>query len=162
MKCPNCGNPESKVVDSRPTENSSIRRRRECLECGKRFTTYEIIETVPVFVVKKDGSKEIFDRNKIITGMIKACYKRPVTLEQINAAVDEIENDLQNSLQSEYTSAEIGDFVMAKLKELDEVSYVRFASVYREFKDVETFMNELKELMRAQKKARRKSNKTEK
>ena len=156
MKCPNCGETDSKVIDSRPTENSSIRRRRECVKCGKRFTTYEIIETVPVFVIKKDGSKEIFDRNKLITGMVKACYKRPVTLEQINAAVSEIENELQNSLQSEYTSAEIGDFVMNKLKELDEVSYVRFASVYREFKDVDSFMNELKELMKAQKKAARK------
>ena len=161
MKCPICGSTKSNVVDTRPTENSSIRRRRECLECGKRFTTYEIIETLPVFVIKKDGSKEIFDRNKLITGMVKACYKRPVTLEQINAAVDEIENEMQNALKSEYSSGEIGDFVMAKLKDLDEVSYVRFASVYREFKDVETFMNELKELMKAQKKAQRKKKQTD-
>lgn len=156
MKCPNCGHTESKVIDSRPTENSSIRRRRECLECGKRFTTYEIIDTIPIFIVKKDGKREIYDRNKIMAGMVKACYKRPVTDEQLNTAVDEIEIELQNSLQTEFSSTELGEFVMEKLRGLDEVSYVRFASVYREFKDVETFMAELKELMKANKKSTKK------
>ena len=144
MKCPNCGFSESKVIDSRPTENGSIRRRRECLSCKKRFTTYEIIDAVPVFVIKKNGSKEMFDRNKIMTGLIKSCYKRPVTHEQLNALISEIETELQNSLTSEIHTTDIGVMVMEKLRKLDEVSYVRFASVYREFKDVETFMHELK------------------
>jgi len=151
MKCPNCGSLESKVIDSRPTENSSIRRRRECLDCGRRFTTYEIIDTIPIYVIKKDGKREIYDRNKLMSGMIKACYKRPVTDAQLEAAADEIEAEMQNSLKSEYPSAEVGSLVMDKLRELDEVSYVRFASVYREFKDVETFMKELKDLMKKQK-----------
>ena len=146
MRCPNCGYTESKVIDSRPTENSSIRRRRECLACQKRFTTYEVIETFPLTIIKKDGSREIFDRNKIITGLIKSCYKRPVTIEQIHALVAEIETEIQNSLRSEIPSSEIGAMVMDKLKKLDAVSYVRFASVYREFKDVDTFMAELKQL----------------
>ena len=146
MKCPACGYTESRVIDSRPTENSSIRRRRECLACQKRFTTYEIIETVPIIVIKKDRSREIFDRNKIITGLVKACYKRPVTMEQLNGLVNEIENELQNSLRSEYQSSEIGVLVMDKLRQLDEISYVRFASVYREFKDTETFLRELESL----------------
>ena len=145
MKCPYCAHPESKVVDSRPTdESASIRRRRECLSCGKRFTTYETVESVPLVVVKKDGSRESFDRNKILTGLIKSCYKRPVTSEQLNALVSEIESELQNSLTSEIHTTDIGVMVMERLRQLDEVSYVRFASVYREFKDVETFMNELK------------------
>ena len=153
MKCPNCGSLESKVIDSRPTENSSIRRRRECLDCGRRFTTYEIIDTIPIYVIKKDGKREIYDRNKLMSGMIKACYKRPVTDAQLEAAADEIEAEMQNSLKSEYRSSELGGLVMDKLRELDEVSYVRFASVYREFKDVETFMKELKDLVRKQKKS---------
>ena len=144
MRCPNCGFSESKVIDSRPTDNGSIRRRRECLSCKKRFTTYEIIDIVPVFVIKKNGSKEMFDRNKVLTGLIKSCYKRPVTSEQLNMLVSEIESELQNSLKSEISSTELGVMVMERLRQLDEVSYVRFASVYREFKDVETFMNELK------------------
>jgi len=152
MKCPNCGFPESKVIDSRPTENSSIRRRRECLSCKKRFTTYEIIDAVPVFVIKKDGSHEIFDRNKIMAGLIKSCYKRPVTHDQLNALVAEIESELMNSLKTEVTTVEIGNMVMEKLRRLDEVSYVRFASVYREFKDVETFMRELQLLKKENKK----------
>lgn len=152
MKCPNCGHLESKVIDSRPTENSSIRRRRECLECGYRFTTYEIIDTIPTYILKKDGTKEVYDRNKLMSGMIKACYKRPVSEEQLNQAVNEIETEIQNSLQSEYPSSEIGTLVMEKLRDLDEVSYVRFASVYREFKDVETFMKELRGLMKNQRK----------
>ena len=149
MKCPNCGFTESKVIDSRPTENSSIRRRRECLNCKSRFTTYETYEltnTTPLVVVKKDNSLEIFDRNKILTGMLKACYKRPVTTGQINAMVDEIEQELKSTLKTEFHSKEIGLLVMEKLKQLDDVSYVRYASVYREFKDVETFMKELNEL----------------
>lgn len=143
MKCPNCGFAESKVIDSRPTESSSIRRRRECLSCHKRFTTYEIIEASPVFVIKKDGTHEVFDRNKIMTGLVKSCYKRPVTHDQLSALVSEIESELMNSLTTEITTTEIGNIVMEKLRRLDEVSYVRFASVYREFKDVETFMHEL-------------------
>lgn len=150
MKCPNCGFSESKVIDSRPTENGSIRRRRECLSCKKRFTTYEIIDVVPVFVVKKNGTKEMFDRNKIMAGLVKSCYKRPVTADQLNALISEIENELQNSLTSEIHTADIGVMVMEKLRCLDEVSYVRFASVYREFKDVQTFMNELELLTKEQ------------
>ena len=144
MKCPNCGFSESKVIDSRPTDNGSIRRRRECLSCKKRFTTYEIIDAVPVFVVKKNGTKEMFDRNKIMAGLVKSCYKRPVTNEQLSVLISEIESELQNSLTSEIHTTDIGVMVMEKLRKLDEVSYVRFASVYREFKDVETFMHELK------------------
>ncbi len=147
MKCPVCSNPESKVIDSRPSDKSSIRRRRECLGCGKRFTTYEIIEATPVFVIKKDGSKEIFDHNKIAAGVRRACYKRPVTEEQIAALVAEIENEIVNSLRDDVTTSEIGEMVMDKLRRIDEVSYVRFASVYREFKDVETFLEELRGLL---------------
>ncbi|MBR2461068.1 MAG: transcriptional repressor NrdR [Clostridia bacterium] len=147
MKCPSCGCIDnSKVVDSRPTEDYSIRRRRECLECHKRFTTYEIIDEVPISVIKKNKTKEIFDPNKIISGLRRACYKRPVSEVQIAGIVSEIEADISNSLKREVTSAELGNMVMAKLKEIDEVSYVRFASVYREFKDVETFLRELKML----------------
>ena len=146
MKCPVCSNPESKVIDSRPSDKSSIRRRRECLGCGKRFTTYEIIEASPIFVIKKDGTKEIFDQNKIAAGVRRACYKRPVSEEQIATLVGEIENEIVNSLRDDVTTSEIGEMVMDKLRKIDEVSYVRFASVYREFKDVETFMKELQTL----------------
>ena len=144
MKCPACGNPDSKVIDSRPmTDGNSIRRRRECLNCQKRFTTYEIIETVQMFVIKKNGTKEIFDRNKLMSGIMKACEKRPVNAEDI---VNEIENELHNSLTKEVTTAKIGEMVMDKLKARDQVAYVRFASVYREFTDVEHFLSELMEL----------------
>ncbi len=146
MKCPACGFTDSKVIDSRPTEMGSIRRRRECLSCQKRFTTYEIIDTVPTVVVKKDGQHEVFDRNKIMSGLVKSCYKRPVTTEQLTDIVNQIETEVQNSLQAEIKSSEIGKMVMDKLRSLDEVSYVRFASVYREFKDIETFMEALKSL----------------
>ena len=149
MKCPRCGFADSKVVDSRPTEGGGIRRRRECLQCKTRFTTYETYElanTAPLVVIKKDGSLQLFDRNKILTGMLQACYKRPVTTAQISRIVDEIEQDLKNTLKTEFRSSEIGLRVMEKLRELDDVSYVRFASVYREFKDVDTFMKELHEL----------------
>ena len=152
MKCPNCGYIDSKVVDSRPTEDSSIRRRRECLECHKRFTTYEIIDEVPIFVVKKHGGKEIFDPNKIITGLHRACYKRPVTDEQLAEMVADIEADISNSLNSEITSSELGEMVMERLRALDEVSYVRFASVYREFKDIDSFLEELRGLCTGKKK----------
>ncbi len=144
MKCPACGYFDSKVVDSRPTDDSSIRRRRECLECHKRFTTYEIIDEVPISVIKKDKTKEIFDPNKIITGLRRACYKRPVSEAQLAGIVSEVETEISNSLRNEVTSAELGDMVMSKLKRIDEVSYVRFASVYREFKDVNTFLEELR------------------
>ena len=148
MKCPFCGFEESKVIDSRPTdEGERIRRRRECIGCLKRFTTYEIIESVPVIVVKKDKSREVFDRNKLFNGMLRACEKRPVSLESIERAVDEIETTLQNSLDREVTSVRIGELAMDKLKDLDEVAYVRFASVYRQFKDINTFMSELSKLL---------------
>ncbi len=148
MKCPFCGCEESKVIDSRPTdEGERIRRRRECVSCQKRFTTYEIIESVPVIVVKKDKSREVFDRNKLFNGMLRACEKRPVPLEKIESAVNEIEATLQNSLDREVTTVHIGELAMDKLKDLDEVAYVRFASVYRQFKDINTFMDELAKLL---------------
>ena len=148
MKCPSCGQLESKVIDSRPSsDGSSIRRRRECLECQKRFTTYENIETLPLIVIKKDLSRETFDRNKILNSIIRACDKRQVTLAQMDSAVSEIENVLQNSLQNEVTSEKIGELVMDKLKDLDEVAYIRFASVYRQFKDLSAFMDELKKML---------------
>lgn len=144
MKCPFCGFEESKVIDSRPTdEGERIRRRRECIKCGKRFTTYEIIECVPILVVKKDKSREAFDRQKLINGMVRACEKRQVSMETIENAVNEIEVTLQNSLDREVTSIRVGELVMEKLKEIDEVAYVRFASVYKHFKDVNAFMDEL-------------------
>lgn len=146
MKCPGCGYFDSKVVDSRPTDDSSIRRRRECLECHRRFTTYEIVDEVPIFVIKKSKGKEIFDPNKIMSGLRRACYKRPVTEQQLSEMVASIEADISNSLKSEVSSSELGEMVMRRLKDLDEVSYVRFASVYREFKDVNTFLEELKVL----------------
>ena len=147
MKCPYCGYSESKVIDSRPTdEGERIRRRRECLNCAKRFTTYEVIETVPVVVVKKDKSREAFDRNKLLNGLLRACEKRPVPLETLERIVDEIETLLQNSLDREVPSTLIGTYAMDKLKKVDEVVYVRFASVYREFKDINTFMDELNKI----------------
>ena len=150
MKCPACGFTDSKVIDSRPVEErNSIRRRRECLACQKRFNTFEVIETVQVIVIKKSGDKELFDRNKLLSGLLKACQKRPVNAEEI---VNEIEAELQNSLSTEVTTTEIGEMVMQKLKERDEVAYVRFASVYREFADVETFVSELMDLVKKDKK----------
>ena len=147
MKCPICGYTESKVIDSRPSEEgSSIRRRRECLSCQNRFTTYEKIETLPLLVVKKDKTRELFDKNKLLSGIIKACHKRPVTMEQMEEVASDIEAELQNSLSKEISSQSIGGLVMDKLKSLDPVAYVRFASVYREFKDLDTFMRELEEL----------------
>jgi len=148
MRCPFCAHSESKVVDSRPTdEGISIRRRRECLACGQRFTTYETIESVPLVVVKKDGSRQSFDRSKVLHGLVKACEKRPVPMAKLEAAVNDIEQQLQNSLNREIKSQHIGELVMEKLKEVDEVAYVRFASVYRQFKDIETFRNELNKLL---------------
>lgn len=149
MKCPFCSFEESKVIDSRPTdEGEKIRRRRECMSCGKRFTTYEIIESVPIVVVKKDGkAREVFDRDKLFNGMMRACEKRPVSVDVIEKAIDEIEAEIQNSLDREVTSVRIGELVMDKLKDIDEVAYVRFASVYRQFKDINTFMSELKKLL---------------
>ena len=147
MKCPYCGYSESKVIDSRPTdEGERIRRRRECLNCAKRFTTYEVIETVPVVVVKKDKSREAFDRNKLLNGLLRACEKRPVPLETLERIVYEIETLLQNSLDREVPSTLIGTYAMDTLKKVDEVAYVRFASVYREFKDINTFMDELNKI----------------
>ena len=144
MKCPACGNPDLKVIDSRPIEEgNSIRRRRECLQCAKRFTTFEMIEQAQIIVIKKDGSKEPFDRNKLVTGILKSTRKRTVDAEAI---VDEIESELQNTLHLEVPSVELGDLVLAKLRDIDEISYVRFASVYHEFTDVDSFMDELKKL----------------
>ncbi len=148
MKCPFCANPESKVVDSRPAdESSSIRRRRECLECHKRFTTYETIESVPLVVIKKDGSRQAFDRSKLLGSMLKSCEKRSVSLETLERIVSEIEQTLQNDMEREVASTQIGNMVMEKLKLVDEVAYVRFASVYRQFKDINTFMTELGKLL---------------
>ena len=148
MRCPFCANPESKVVDSRPAdEGASIRRRRECLACHKRFTTYETMETLPLMVVKKDGSRQSFDRNKVMNGLIRACEKRPVSFSTMEEIVNEIEQTLQNEMEREVSSAEIGELVMERLKKLDEVAYVRFASVYRQFKDINTFMHELNKLL---------------
>ena len=148
MKCPFCAFEESKVIDSRPTdEGERIRRRRECLKCGKRFTTYEIIESLPIIVIKKDKSREVFDRQKLMTGMLRACEKRPVSIETLDRAIDDIEALIQNSLDREVKSEKIGELVMEKLKEIDEVAYVRFASVYRQFKDINTFMAELNKLL---------------
>ncbi len=147
MKCPFCGYEESKVVDSRPTdENTRIRRRRECISCAKRFTTYEIIEETPIIVVKKDNSRQIFDRNKLRNGFLKACEKRPVPLEVIERAVTEIEFKLQNSLEREVSSMYIGELVMDALREIDDVAYIRFASVYKQFQDLDSFRDELKKI----------------
>jgi transcriptional repressor NrdR len=148
MKCPFCLYDESKVVDSRPTEEGqAIRRRRECIKCSKRFTTYEKIEEIPLIVVKKGGYSQSYDRNKLLNGIIKSCEKRPVSINDIERIVDDIEKNLSNSLEREVTSVELGEMVMNKLKDIDEVSYVRFASVYRQFKDVNSFMDELKKLL---------------
>ena len=148
MKCPYCGYEESKVIDSRPAdEGERIRRRRECLKCSKRFTTHEVIETVPIIVVKRDKSREVFDRNKLTAGILRACEKRPVSIEQIEKMVDAIEGQLQSSLDREVTSMKIGELSMEQLKSVDEVAYVRFASVYRQFKDINTFMDELNKLL---------------
>lgn len=151
MKCPFCAHPESKVVDSRPAdEGASIRRRRECLFCHKRFTTYETMESLPMVVVKKDGSRQSFDRNKLLNGLIRACEKRPVSYDTLESMVNEIEQVLQNEMEREISSAEIGELVMERLKRVDEVAYVRFASVYRQFKDINTFMRELSKLLEEQ------------
>ena len=148
MKCPYCGYSESKVIDSRPAEEgSTIRRRRECLACRKRFTTFEVMERLPLVVVKRDGSRQSFDRVKVINGLVRACEKRPVALSQLEHVADEIENELQGALEREISTEEIGEMVMTRLKKLDEVAYVRFASVYRQFKDINTFMEELTKLL---------------
>ena len=148
MKCPFCGYSDSKVIDSRPAEEgSTIRRRRECLACGKRFTTYEIIERLPLVVIKRDGSRQSFDKVKLINGMVRACEKRPVTLSQLETIADEIEQELQSGLEREIRTVDIGEMVMSRLKNVDEVAYVRFASVYRSFKDINTFMEELSKLL---------------
>ena len=147
MKCPYCGYQESKVVDSRPADEGSIRRRRECLRCERRFTTYETVESLPMVVIKKDGSRQSFDRNKVMNGLIRACEKRPVSFSTMEEIVNEIEQTLQNEMEREVSSAEIGELVMERLKKVDEVSYVRFASVYRQFKDINTFMRELNKLL---------------
>ena len=149
MKCPFCNEADTKVIDSRPADdNSSIRRRRQCEKCGKRFTTYEKLETMPLMVIKKDHSREVYDRSKIEAGILHSCHKRPVSSQQIDAMVDEIETQIFNREDREVGSWEIGELVMEKLKEIDEVAYVRFASVYREFKDVGTFMEELDKLLK--------------
>ena len=149
MKCPYCGYLEDKVVDSRPAdEGARIRRRRECLCCGKRFTTYEMIESMPLYVVKRDGTRQAFDRMKLINGMLRACEKRPVALDSIEKIADDIELELRGRLEKEVKSVTIGEMVMDRLKEIDEVSYVRFASVYRSFKDVNSFIDELNSLLR--------------
>ena len=148
MKCPYCGHPESKVIDSRPAdENASIRRRRECLSCARRFTTYETVESLPIVVIKKDGSRQSFDRQKVLRGMIRACEKRPVALAELERIADEIEQELQNSMEREIRTEVIGEKVMERLRKVDQVAYVRFASVYRQFKDIDTFMKELNKLL---------------
>ncbi len=148
MKCPFCGYLDSKVVDSRPAEDgTSIRRRRECLECHKRFTTFEVMESLPVVVIKRDGSRQSFDRSKLLNGMIRACEKRPVSFDTLEKIAEEIEQTLQNDMDREVPSTRIGEMVMDRLKGVDEVAYVRFASVYRQFKDISTFMAELSKLL---------------
>lgn len=148
MKCPYCGFTESRVVDSRPTdEDTRIRRRRECLSCVKRFTTYEMVESTPLIVIKRDNSREVFKREKLLGGLIRACEKRPVSVERLEHAVDDIESQLQNSLDREIPSIHIGECAMKALKEIDEVAYVRFASVYRQFKDIQSFREEISRLL---------------
>ncbi len=148
MKCPYCGFADSKVIDSRPADDgATIRRRRECLACQKRFTTYEIMERLPLVVIKRDGSRQSFDKVKLINGMVRACEKRPVPMAEVEKIADDIEQELQGGLEREITTTEIGEMVMARLKDLDEVAYVRFASVYRSFKDINTFMEELTKLL---------------
>ena len=148
MKCPFCGYSESKVIDSRPAEEgTTIRRRRECLSCQRRFTPYEIVERMPLVVIKRDGSRQSFDKMKLINGMLRACEKRPVSLNQLEQIADEIEQELQSGLEREISTVNIGEMVMSRLKDVDEVAYVRFASVYRSFKDINTFMDELAKLL---------------
>lgn len=148
MKCPHCGFNESRVLDSRPADGgATIRRRRECLACNKRFTTYEIVERLPLVVIKRDGSRQSFDKLKLINGMVRACEKRPVPLSSLERIADEIEQELQSKLEKETSSTDIGEMVMSRLKDVDEVAYVRFASVYRSFKDISTFMEELRSLL---------------
>ncbi len=147
MRCPFCGYEESKVVNSRPTDDGErIRRRRECLQCQKRFTTYEVMETLPIIVVKKDGSRQAFDRDKLLRGLLRACEKRPVSLVDLERAASEIEYAISNDMSQEVRSEKIGELAMEKLRELDEVAYVRFASVYRQFRDIDTFMDALRKL----------------
>lgn len=148
MKCPFCGKENTKVIDSRPTDDGSIRRRRQCDACGKRFTTYEKVESTPLIVIKKDNNREPYDREKLVAGIVRSCHKRPVSLSQINAMVDEIETQVYNMGEKEIPTKTIGRIVMEKLKCLDEVAYVRFASVYREFKDVNTFMSEIQKILK--------------
>lgn len=149
MKCPYCGYVEDKVIDSRPTdENAAIRRRRECSKCLRRFTTYEKVESVPLMVIKKDKTRQSFDREKLLNGLLRACEKRPVSVDDLEKMVDEIEGQILNTLKREITTQEIGEMVMARLKDLDEVAYVRFASVYRQFRDINTFMDELHKLLK--------------
>ena len=156
MKCPHCGYTESKVLDSRPAdEGACIRRRRECLSCQTRFTTYERLETAPLVVVKKDGTRQAFDRTKLLGGILRACEKRPVSAAEMEHLVDEIEAKLRSTMENEVSSGDIGEMVMEGLKAVDEVAYVRFASVYREFKDINTFMGELKALLKEQEKSGR-------
>ena len=148
MKCPYCGNYNTRVIDSRPADDgSSIRRRRECDVCGRRFTTYEKVETLPVIVIKKDENRETYDRSKIEAGVLRACHKRPVSVQQITELVDQVENEISNMEEKEISSQVVGELLMNKLKSLDAVAYVRFASVYREFKDINTFMDELKKVL---------------
>ncbi len=148
MKCPYCGFEDSRVLDSRPTEEGgAIRRRRECTACLRRFTTYERVEEIPLVVIKKDGRREPFDRNKILTGLVKACEKRPVALERLDRLVSDVEREIRNSLRGEVESREIGEMIMNRLKDVDEIAYVRFASVYRQFKDVGKFLEELESLL---------------
>lgn len=148
MKCPYCQYSESKVIDSRPTdEDEKIRRRRECIRCGKRFTTYEIVETTPLMVMKKDGTIELFNREKLLNGLLRACEKRPVSLKRLEQMVDEIEQKLKNSLEGEVSSRAIGELAMEELRGIDQVAYVRFASVYREFQDINSFMEELRKIL---------------
>lgn len=148
MKCPYCGFEDDKVIDSRPTEEGTvIRRRRECISCQRRFTTYEKLEVIPIVVIKKDNTRQPFNRDKLINGLLRACEKRPVSIHDIEKIADDIESHMQNSLEKEITSMEIGEMVMQRLKDIDEVSYVRFASVYRQFKDINTFLQELTKLL---------------
>ena len=148
MKCPFCGQTDSRVIDSRPTdEDSRIRRRRECIGCGKRFTTYEVVENLPIVVVKKDKSREPFDRNKVLSGLLRACEKRPVSLDRLEKAVDDIEAQIQNSLEREVSTHKIGEYVMEQLMHIDDVAYIRFASVYRQFKAIQSFHDAIRKLM---------------
>lgn len=149
MRCPYCANPESKVVDSRPSdEGTSIRRRRECLVCHRRFTTYETMESIPLVVIKRDGSRQAFDKGKVLGGMLRACEKRPVAFDALERIADEIEQTLQNEMTREITTTQIGEMVMERLRIVDEVAYIRFVSVYRQFKDISTFMEELRKLLK--------------